>query len=189
MPSPVGELLAAFARAMARARIEWYLFGAQAAILNGAARLTADVDVTVRLHPPATVNSLIQAVETQGFSLRASDRGLIERTRVIPLVHQDTAIPVDAILAGPGLEDQFFDRVTEKDVEGARIPVASAEDLLIMKILAARPKDQQDAVAILAAQRETLDLAYARRTLEMLEEALMQSDLVPAFETLLRHTR
>jgi hypothetical protein len=49
MPSPVGELLADLAAAFQQRRVDWYLFGAQAAILHGAARLTADVDVTVRL--------------------------------------------------------------------------------------------------------------------------------------------
>lgn len=89
MPSPVGELLPALARAMAEARVEWYLFGAQAAILHGAARLTADVDVTIRLHP-ATLDSLVQALERHGFGLRTRDQDLIERTRVVPLCAPNT---------------------------------------------------------------------------------------------------
>lgn len=186
MRSPVGELLASLARGMSDARVEWYLFGAQAAILHGAARLTADVDVTVRLNAPATLESLIAALDRHGFTTRTADRTFMERSRVVPLVHESTSIPVDAILAGPGLEDQFFERSTRRDVEGTAVPVASAEDVIIMKILAGRPKDQQDTAAILEAQRASLDLAYVRRTLEMLEEALAQSDLVATLESALR---
>jgi hypothetical protein len=41
MRSPVAELLANLAAALDEAGVAWYLFGAQAAIRHGAARLTA----------------------------------------------------------------------------------------------------------------------------------------------------
>ena len=47
MRSPVAELLGALGAVLDRLGVGWYLFGAQAALLYGAARLTADVDVTV----------------------------------------------------------------------------------------------------------------------------------------------
>jgi len=47
MPSPVVELLAALDSGLRSLGIRWYLFGAQAAIVHGAARLTADVDATI----------------------------------------------------------------------------------------------------------------------------------------------
>jgi len=36
---------------------------------------------------------------------------------------------VDLVLGGPGLEDLFLQRAVERDVEGVRVPVATAEDL------------------------------------------------------------
>lgn len=47
MRSPVADLLADLARGFERLGMRWYLFGAQAAIVYGVARLTADVDATV----------------------------------------------------------------------------------------------------------------------------------------------
>jgi hypothetical protein len=47
--SPLAELLRAAAAAFDRLGAGWFVFGAQAAILHGAARLTADVDITVAL--------------------------------------------------------------------------------------------------------------------------------------------
>src|SRR4029453_5271702 len=64
------------------------------------------------------------------------------------------------------------------------VPVASAEDVLVMKILAGRAKDRDDAAAILAAN-DGLDLAVVRDTLRLLEQALDQSDLLPELEKLL----
>ena len=51
-----------------------------------------------------------------------------------------------------------------------------------MKVLAGRPKDIADAYSILLQRLPALDLAYVRETLGMLEMALSQSDLLPAFE-------
>ena len=48
-PQPVADLLADLARGLRALGVRWFLFGAQAAILHGAARLSADVDVTVDL--------------------------------------------------------------------------------------------------------------------------------------------
>ena len=46
--SPVADLLADLSAALEALNIPWYLFGAQAAIVYGVARLTADVDVTAQ---------------------------------------------------------------------------------------------------------------------------------------------
>jgi hypothetical protein len=153
-----------------------------AAILHGVARLTADVDVTVRLPEAASTTSVVAALESHGFRVRFTDSEFIERTRVIPFVHLATSLPVDLVLAGPGLEDRFFARVVVRTIDGVRVPVASAEDVIIMKVLAGRPKDIDDIVVIAASSRETLDVAYIRQTLSDLERALSQSDLAPVFE-------
>lgn len=44
-------------------------------------------------------------------------------------------------MAGPGLEELFFERVEHRIVEGVSVPVARAEDVIAMNILAGRPKD------------------------------------------------
>jgi hypothetical protein len=91
---------------------------------------------------------------------------------------------VDVVLAGPGLEERFFARAATVDVEGVAVPVASAEDVVVMKILGGREKDRADAAAILAARTKDLDLAYLRATLRSLEDALDRRDLLPALESL-----
>src|SRR5207247_11203038 len=89
MPSPVAELLGALGAVLDRLGVGWYLFGAQAALLYGAARLTADVDVTVDLGPRAA-SALVAALTAAGFELRvrADLDAFSARTRVVPLVHR-----------------------------------------------------------------------------------------------------
>ena len=62
------------------------MFGAQAVIAYGVPRLSADVDVTVKLEPddPQRFASAMQAA---GFVLRVDDPEFIRRTRVMPFVH------------------------------------------------------------------------------------------------------
>jgi len=189
MRSPVGELLADLAAALDGAGIAWYLFGAQAAILHGVARLTADVDVTVRLPDGMSNEDAARRLEDHRFRRRVVDPLFIERTRVIPFLHVPTALPLDVVLAGPGIEDQFFDRVQVRDIEEVRVRLASPEDLIVMKVLAGRPKDLEDVGSIVAANGERLDGEYIERTLDILERGLAQSDLLPAWRVILAQRR
>ncbi len=81
----------------------WYLFEAQAVIAYGVPRLSADVDITVRLAP--------------------DDPDFVRRTRVMPFVHLATAMPVDVVLAASGLEDEFLDRARVVDLGGTSVPL------------------------------------------------------------------
>lgn len=188
MRSPRAEALAALGRALATLRVRWYLFGAQAALLYGAARLTADVDVTVRIGDRDTAR-LVRGLEHAGFRLRVRDVGeFVAKTRVLPFVHPRSGMPVDIVLAGPGLEELFFKRRRRRTIEGVPVFVASAEDIVVMKTLAGRGKDEDDTMAILAAQSR-LNIERIRKTLGALERALGQSDLRPRFDKLLARTR
>jgi hypothetical protein len=178
--SPFAAALADLSGALAALRVDWYLFGAQAALIHGAARVTADVDVTVRLGK-VTPGRLATALKQYGFTLRVDDPSFVRTTRVLPVLHRRTSVPVDLVLAGPGLEDVFLERAVVHDLGGVAVPVARAEDLIVMKILAGRDKDLNDVAAILDARGAELDVNEVRSMLAMVEEALGQSDLVPTW--------
>lgn len=188
MRSPLAEALAALARALATLDAPWYVFGAQAALLYGAARLTADVDVTVLLGNRKTAE-LVRALEKADFRLRVRDiDSFVAKTRVLPFLHPRSGMPIDIVLAGPGIEELFFRRRRRRKIEGVPVPVASPEDVVVMKVLAGRAKDEGDVIAIVAAQRK-LNLQRIRKTLDTLERALGQSDLRPLFAALLARAR
>ena len=164
----------------------WYLFGAQAVIAFGVPRLSADVDVTVRLAPEST-NAFIDAMRATGFELRVPEPEFVRRASVLPFVHVPTAMPVDVVLAGSGLEDEFLARARPIEIEGVAVPMIDPADLVIAKILAARPKDLEDARGLWKIHGIRLDAARIRGILGLLEDALGQSDLVPAFAEIQRH--
>lgn len=177
----VAELLRALAAVMAEQDLSWYLFGAQAAVIWGSPRLSADVDVTAIIEPEA-INSFVETMRQHGFHLLFEDSDFLARTRVLPFVHRRTRMPLDVVLAGPGLEDDFLQRVIPVDIRDARIPVISPEDLIITKVLAGRAKDIEDVRGVIEERRASLDEERIRRILHLLEQALGQSDLLPVFE-------
>jgi hypothetical protein len=163
----------------------WYVFGAQAVVAYGVPRLSADVDVTLALAPDEP-ETFAKDVEAQGFVLRVRDPDFVRRTRVMPFVHRATGMPVDIVLAGSGLEQEFIDRARAVDVGGLTVPLIDPEDLVIAKVLAGRPKDIEDVRSLWLMRGDRMDEARIRRTLETLEDALSQSDLIPAFDVIVR---
>ena len=161
--------------------LRWYLFGAQAAIVWGSPRLSADVDVTVEIDP-AALNDYIGTMREHGFDVVFGDPDFVARTRVIPFIHRASRMPLDVVLAGPGFEENFLQRAISVDVGGTIVPVISPEDLIVTKILAGRPKDIEDIRGVINERRESLDIERIRTVLRLLEQALTQSDLMPLFE-------
>lgn len=178
--SSFAELLFALAEVLRGRR--WYLFGAQAVNVHGRPRMTADVDVTLEIQREE-VRGFVDEMANAGFGLTVTDvDDFVEATSVLPFMHHATGVPLDVVLSGSGLEALFLDRATLVEIEGVRVPVISPADLVVAKILAGRPKDIDDAAAVLRARAEEIDLAGVRALLTDIESALAQSDLLPALD-------
>jgi hypothetical protein len=186
MSSSLADTLAALARAFEQIGVDWYLFGAQAAILRGSRRMTADVDVTIIPgdHEPAEILAAL-AAERIGSRVKLDD-AFIAQTRVLPLVHNDE-MPVDVVIGGPGLDEYFHERGELLQVAGVSIRVPCREDLICMKLLAGRPQDLQDAEAM--ARAGTVDLDEVRSFVESMAQALGDDAIRESLDALLAALR
>lgn len=179
------DLLADLDGVFARLGLRWYVFGAQAVVALGRPRMTADVDVTVELGT-LSLEELLPELLGAGFEpVFELDAEFVATTRVVPLRHSATEMPVDVVLAGPGLEELFLDRAVVMDLGGASVPVIAPEHLVVTKILAGRPQDLEDVRGLLASGR-SLDTGEVDSILADLEAALGQSDLLPRWEAVRR---
>jgi len=186
MKSVAARALADAAGAFDRLGVRWFLFGAQAAIFYGHARSTADVDLTVELGGHST-EALVGALGAARIVPRVLfDAAFVAATRVLPLVHEPTGLGVDIVLAGPGPDESFLSRARTESFEGVVVKVVDPSDLLVMKILAARPKDIEDVRGLLRVAPKGLDLDDVRAQLRELEGLLDQSDLVAALDEAVR---
>jgi hypothetical protein len=154
--------------------IEHALIGGLAASLRGEPRVTADVDLVIG----ADVHRALELLDhLEGSSFRPlfdDPADVVQRSFILPLRHHSTNIKVDMTLGLSGFEQQAMTRATAMDVAGTTISVATAEDLLIMKVLAGRPRDNADALGIIAAHGDRLDWDYCLRVASELGEALGQ---------------
>lgn len=179
------ELLAALAKILGRSQVRWYVFGAQAAVIYGSPRMTMDVDVTIAAEPDA-VRPLVAALCRTAFAPRVPDlEAFFVRSRVVPLVHRRTRMPLDLVVARDSLELTFLERARPVDIGGLVVPVITPEDLVIAKLFAGRPRDLEDVRAVLGSLGATLDLRHVRMILGQLDEAEDRADLLPTLERLL----
>jgi hypothetical protein len=156
-------------------------FGAQAVVVHGVPRLSADVDVTLWMVPDEP-ERFADDMKAAGFTLRVDDPDFVRRTRVMPFVHVATGMPVDVVLASSGLEDEFLDRSVATDIGATTVPIIDIGDLLVAKVLAGRPKDIEDVRALWSLHAQDIDVERVRRTLRLLEDALAQGDLLSTFD-------
>lgn len=182
------RLLADFSEVMRELGLRWYVFGAQAAIVHGRPRMTADVDITVDPGQTSTP-ALLEELSRAGFSLRmAFSEDFLRDARLLLLVHDATTMPLDLMLASTRMHAEFLERSRLADVGGFEVPVMSPEDVIVTKVLAGRAKDLEDVRGVLIEQRD-IDLSRVRELLSELESALEDPRLVRRFERLVRDAR
>jgi hypothetical protein len=147
----------------------------------GEPRFTANVDITVAVPADATDEFLQQA--TSRFTPRITDAVRFARDNRVLLVTASNGCPVDICLAAPGYEDHVMQRAVLCELQrGMETRVCSAEDLVVHKLVAGRPRDLEDARSVIARQRDRLDTGYVRRWLAEFAAASDQPDLPELFE-------
>lgn len=178
MSLPAADVLGDLGRMLEAAGVDWYLFGAQAALLRGSRRSTADVDVTVFAGSVSTQELLGKL--SGAFGLRVEDRdGFVAQTRVIPTIHLATQMPVDIVLGGPGLEEYFLARCEPLTIGGWVVRVPLAEDLVVMKLLAGRSRDLEDATALVKAGA---DISAIEPMIDAIAEGMGEDDIRRALD-------
>lgn len=148
------------------------LIGGLAASLRGRTRVTEDADFVV----VCSVDRALELAETldgQPFELLFPEvEEVIRRSFILPLRHRETGIVVDLAIGVSGLEQQVVSRATPVTIGNRQFPVATAEDLILMKMIAGRPQDDQDVRGIVSISQDSLDWDYCLRVAEQLEQAV-----------------
>ena len=172
---PLDDALRALVAGLNAAGRPSMIIGGIAVIARGVMRLTRDIDATIA-GGGTDLEALLAVLQQQGIVPRIEDAvRFAERTHVLLLRHGPSGIDVDLSLAWLPFE---LDAIAASDVlsiHGARVPVARAEDLVIYKIAAWRPQDQQDVERLVALHGEGMNLervrAFARDLAAMLEDS------------------
>ena len=157
MKSAIQEIL----NALNDAGVRYLVVGGVAVVLHGYLRTTADLDLVIQLRPDNIVKALV-SLASVGYrprlpvkpeqladaSTRASwirDKGML----VFPLYSDHHPIlGVDIFVREPFDFDSVYGRALRVPLDRATAPVISIEDLIQMKLSAARPRDIEDVEAL-----------------------------------------
>lgn len=120
----------------------------------GEVRLTRDVDFSVLVgfeHVKEQISGIFQVVEPR--IPNAEEFALENRV----LLASFKGIPADIALAGFEYEKRMIDRSVMIDFGSGPVRICSAEDLVIAKTFASRPRDMEDVASIFRRQGSAVD--------------------------------
>ena len=167
------------ASALDELQIPYMLMGGVAVSLWGVVRATIDADFSLWIGEADTapaarlLASRFQAIPTNAEAFAAEFRVLPVETRA--------GVRADLIFASLPHEREAIERAQSKTVGQVTIRVASVEDLIWMKLLSERGKDQEDARLLLRRFAAALDRAYLEPRLLELSEAFARADIRDAY--------
>jgi len=157
------DLIARLAVELEAKRVPFMLIGGQAVLLHGEPRLTQDVDVTMGVGPDR-IPDLLAVCDELGLQPLPDDPGVFAReTFVLPAADPTTGVRVDLIFSTTPYEAQAIDRAVLVNVGSREVPFATAEDLLLHKLFAGRPRDLEDAAGVVRRKGLELDWEYLAR--------------------------
>lgn len=168
----LSEVLQRVARALDGARIPYMVIGGQAVLVHGEPRLTRDIDVTLGVSVDR-LTDVVAAAEAAGLKPLVDPEPFARETMVLPCAEASTGVRVDLVFSESGFEREAIRRAIAVQVGHATVRFVTAEDLIVHKLIAARPRDLEDVRSILARQPK-LDRQHVERTLRALEEAAEQ---------------
>lgn len=144
---------------------EW---GHAAAIIGGVAviarcgvRPTKDIDL-VAAASSADVDGLLELATRHGFSFDHDARELASMGLVRFYVGQKAGFGLDVLFADNPYYEELIRRATPVTIGAVTLAVATAEDLVLLKLEADRPLDVEDILTIKDALGPSLDMAYLR---------------------------
>ena len=152
--------------------VPFAVIGGIAVAARGEPRFTADVDIVAGIDVNRCLELLGTIEQTSFRPLFADVAEVVEKAFLLPLQHRQTKVRVDLAVGMTGFERQAIARATDVQFAGCSLPVVSAEDLILMKSLAGRPRDTDDMTRIVQRQSELLDWDYLLKLAAELQEAL-----------------
>ena len=148
-------------RKLQEKKVDYMVVGGVALVLQGAVRMTADLDLMVALEEH-NLTIFVEAMNEMGFKPKApvpseafisadnrkswvQDKGMM----VFSLYHPGEMFSlVDVFVQEPVPYSEMRERRDFKSVDDFFIPVASIQDLIKLKQIAGRPQDLEDIKAL-----------------------------------------
>ena len=179
------QLMARLGHALDTARIPYIVIGGQAVLQHGEPRFTRDIDISLGVDNGA-VEQVLAAVSQCGLKpLVDSPRTFVERTWILPVHDPATEIRADFAFTFSPFERQAIEHAVRFRIGGCDVAFATAEDLIIHKLFAGRPRDIEDIRGVLARKQGKVDREYLRKWIRQFARLDGKAHLLTQLEELL----
>lgn len=111
------------------------------------------------LVPPGAIDAFIESVGRHYTILVKDPSDFVRDTRVLPASTQ-SGVRIDLLFGLLPFEEEAVRRAARVEAAGRTIRVCTPEDLILIKIISDRPRDLEDARAIVRRRLPALDLGY-----------------------------
>ncbi len=186
--APLLEALRACTAWLRAAKKRGAVIGGVAASIHGQPRVTQDIDLVALVPDDEWAAFLVVGVKFGIEPRRRDALAFATTTRVLLLRHKPSGVELDVSLGAIAFEHRMVERALTRRVRGVSFRVATAEDVVVMKALALRPRDVADIEGILAAVPE-LAIERVRRDLRALSESLEGPDYLSELDRIIAHHR
>jgi hypothetical protein len=146
--------------------------------------MTTDIDA-VMLGGELTISETLRVLASRAIDPRIDDaEAFAQHNLVLLLVHRPTGVEIDLSLGWTDFERSSIATSEMTKFGRTLLPMARPEDLVVFKAIAARPKDVEDAVALLL-MHPNIDLAATRRRVAELAALAESPELLEGLEAMI----
>ena len=164
------------------------IIGGVAVIAHGVPRYTADVDATFTAPQESLERIFDVFAQHRIVPLIAGALAFARERQVMLLRHEPSGVDLDVSLAWLPFELDAIGRSEVIDYAGVPIRIPHPDDLVIYKLVAARPRDLDDVERLLLLHGPSLDLRRIVATVREFADALEDSERLDALDRLLKKT-
>ena len=172
----LSELLEKLAHGLDARRVPYMVIGGQAVLVYGEPRMTRDIDITLGVGPEelAKVEDLVSTLGLK--TLPESPAEFVRQRMVLPCKDEKSGFRIDFIFSFTPYERQAIERARAVQIGNTKVRFASPGDLIIHKMAAGRPRDEEDVRGILL-KTGPIDVPYIEHWLRQFDQALGRGTL------------
>ncbi len=179
--APLRDLLAWWRKTKTKGLV----IGGLAVAFRGEPRITRDVDAIIFLNEKRWATFLEKGAEFSFCQRVPNPLEFARHSRILLLHHEPSGIDVDLSLAGVPFEWEALKRAKNVRIGRLSVPVATAEDLIVLKAVAHRHIDWAD-IEKLLDYCDDLDFAYIRKHVDVLAQMLEMPEIFQDLDQRLR---
>ena len=182
MAERLTEAVSSVASLFQKQQAEYALIGGLSVAFRGHMRATEDVDFL--LHVPALkLPELFEAMIAAGCPVELLEAIRQWNTDGMLVVRWPSGVQIDLLKPVIPVFHRILERARDEPFGDQTLRVVDAEGLLLLKLIAFRPLDQEDIRGILLANAGRLDLDWVRREARL---AGLDEERLAAFEVFVR---